>query len=413
MKFYKLWYQFNITKNAIETLNTYINFYEECIEERLDIISCDKHIAINMPILKEVMNIPNIKTIFKYPNLAFFNPSIIKNMQYGQRAPLKIDFSISFESNSARYLHDYINGRKVNEETFINTLHTILNNNYNLDPIFYMIENFTKGNETIEFHNNLVSIKKLMTCNMEHYYLTKEIKSIHSDEKIEQIVKEESIYFKEEFKTIFEIAKKQHIIMKIILLMIIVAKFKIQGKQEEKLKKQFKYFIEFMDKKLKTIFLRELVVVLNYLEYENNKDKNKNKKYKFFDPLNSQEKKTLIRSIDNMAWDFTLARQLEIFFSSKPNPDADFFIPFLLTYDKGFTEILEDFYCKDFLIFHKEKRNIPIPENEFDLSKIEKYGLNDYFTEEAFNERIKHNNINFEEIYNELLIEVLNYDRFK
>ena len=411
MKFYELWYQFSITKNTRETYNTYVNFYDECVEEKLDIISCDKNMALNMPIFKDIMNTPNIKTIFKYPNLAFFSPQIIRNMQDGQRAPLNIDFSISFESNSARYLHDYLQGNKVNENTFIDTLHSILDNNYNIDPIFYMIENFAKGNDTKEFHENLVSIKKLMTCDMQHYYLTKEIKSIHSDKEIEKIVKEESKYFKEEFKQIFEIAQEQHLIMKIIFLMIIIAKFKIQGKKEEKLKRQFKYFIEFMDKELQTIFLRELVVALNYLEYDIKGNK-KEKRYSFFGNLNGTNKDKIAKDIDNMAWDFTLARQLEIYFSSKPNPNADFFLPFLFTYDKGFIEVLEDFYCKDFLIFHKEKRTIPIPENEFDMSKIEKYGLSHYFTEESFNKRIKNENIDFKKIYNNLLNEVLKLKRF-
>ena len=46
--------------------------------------------------------------------------------------------------------------------------------------------------------------------------------------------------------------------MKIILLMILIAKFKIKPrKKEEKFKEQLKYFIKFMDEKLKTIFGRE------------------------------------------------------------------------------------------------------------------------------------------------------------
>lgn len=412
MKFYELWYQFSLANNAKETFDTYVNFYDECVEEDLDIISSDKNIAINMPIFKEIMSISNIKSVFKYPNLAFFSPSIVKNMQHGQRAPLKIDYSISFESNSARHLHDYIMGKKVKEESFIPTIHTILENNYNLDPMFYMIENFAKGNDTENFHENLVSIKKLMTCDMNYYNSTKKIKSLYSDEDIEKIVREETKYFKNEFKSIFKVAQEQHLIMKIILLMIMIAKFKITSKKEEKLQLQFKYFIKFMDEKLKTIFLRELVVALNYLEYDNTNNK-KEKKYKFFNKLNSEKKENIVHHIDNMAWDFTLVRQLEIFFSSKPNPDVDFFIPFIFTYDKGLIEILENFYCKDFLIFHKEKKTIPIPNNEFDMSKIERYGLSKHFTLEAFNERLRSEKIDFKEIYEELLNDVLKDNRIK
>lgn len=413
MEFYKLWYQFSIAKGAGETFKTYKKFYNECMTEELDIISSDKDMSINIPIFKDIMSIPNIKSIFKYPNLAFFNPLIVKNMQNEQRAPLKIDYSISFESNSARYLHDYIIGNKVNEESFVEILHTILDKNYNIDPMFYMLENFAKENNSEEFFNNLMSIKKLMTCDMEYYNLTKKIRSIHNDEEIEEIVKKDIVYFKNEFKSIPKIAQKQHLIMKIILLMILIAKFKIKSKKEEKFKEQFKYFIKFMDEELKTVFLRELVVALNYLEYDNSNNK-KEKKYRFFNKLNVDNKESLIRNIDNMAWDFTLIRQLEIFFSSKPNPNVDFFIPFILTFDKGLIEVMEDFYCKDFLIFHKEKRTMLIPENEFNMSNIEEYGLTKYFTEEAFNKRANDKDFtDFEKIYENLLEKVLEDKRIK
>jgi len=406
MNFYKLLYQFGITNNAKETFYTYVNFYDECAKENLDIISSDKNMPINVPILKDIMDMPNVKSIFKYPNLGFFSPSIVHDMRNNNNVSLEIDYSISFESNSARYLHDYINGKAVNEKSFIPTLHTILDNNYNLDPMFYMIENFAKGNDTEEFYQNLVSIKKLMTCDMAYYDTTKKIKSVYQDEEIEKIVKQEINDFSHKSNPILEVVQEQHLIMRIILLMIMVAKFKIKGTREEKLKAQFQYIIKFMSERLNTIFLRELTVALNYLEYDNKNDKTE-KRYRFFNKLESQNKEDLIRYIDNMAWDFTLARQHEIFFSSKPNSDANFFIPFLFTYDKGLIEILEDFYCKNLLIFNKKNRTIPIPENELNMSKIEEYGLNEYFTEEAFNDRITNERPNLQQIYEELFDEII------
>jgi hypothetical protein len=201
--------------------------------------------------------------------------------------------------------------------------------------------------------------------------------------------------------------------MKIILLMIFIAKFKIKSKKEERFEEQLKYFIKFMDEELKTIFLRELVVALNYLEYDNSNNK-KEKKYRFFNKLNVENKECLIKNVENMAWDFTLVRQLEILFSSKPNPNVDFFIPFIFTFDKGFIEVIENFYCKDFLIFHKEKRTMLIPENEFNISNIEEYDLAKHLTEEAFNERAKNKDfIDFEKIYENLLEEVLKDKRIK
>ncbi len=55
-----------------------------------------------------------------------------------------------------------------------------------------------------------------------------------------------------------------------------------------------------------------------------------------------------------------------------------------------------------------------IPENEFNLSNIEEYGLAIHLTEEAFNERAKNKElIDFEKIYENLLEEVLEDKRIK
>lgn len=412
MKFYELWYEFSIANSAKASLETYLENYDDCVNHKLEIISCDKNIALNMPILKDIMSIQNIISIFEYPNLSFFSPRIVKDMMNGQRAALSIDYSISFESNTARYVHDYLETGEANRD-FINILHTFLDNNYNLDPMFYIIENFSKGNKTKEFYDNLVSIKKLMTCDMNYYKETKKIKSIFNDEEINLIVRRETAYLESEFSEVIHVAREQQLIMKIILLAITIGRYKYSKNEEL----QFKYLIRFMAKKLKTIFLRELTIAFSFFDFENNKNNSKlvseTEKYKFFNRLNGQNKNIFFDDIENMAWDFTLARQLEMYFSSKPNPEADFFIPFLFTFDKGLSEVIKMFYCKDFLIFHKEKRTIPIAVDNLDFRKIKKYGLESYFTEEAHIDRLNSEDVNLKEIYEELELEIIKVRKLK
>jgi hypothetical protein len=63
------------------------------------------------------------------------------------------------------------------------------------------------------------------------------------------------------------------------------------------------------------------------------------------------------------------------------------------------------FYCKDFLIFHKEKRTIPIPTNSL-MPKIKKYKLDKFFTEEALLNRFNYIDIDYEIILDELKTEI-------
>ena len=87
---------------------------------------------------------------------------------------------------------------------------------------------------------------------MKYYNSTKTIKSIYNDEEIEKIVEQDIAYFKNEFKSISKIAQKQHLIMKIILLMILIAKFKIKPrkKEEKKLAKLIKQDPKLAENKL-------------------------------------------------------------------------------------------------------------------------------------------------------------------
>jgi len=415
MKFYELWYEFNKSHNAKESFEIYSENYNECVKNQLEVISCDKNLPLNMPIFKEILGINGIKTIFEYPNLSFFSPSIVKGMSKGERAPLAIDYSISFEVNTASELYKYFNNKKT-VDGFVDTLHLFIDRNYNLDPMFYMIENIAKGEETTDFYKNMICIKKLMTCDIEHYEKSeKEIKSIFSDEEVEVLVTKDIESLKNRFKSIIEEAQKQHLIMKIILLVIYLGNLKYK---EEKL--FFKYMIKFMAERLKSIMLREFIIAVNYFNFEKEKNKifkntDEKKKYEIFNKLNVKEDAVFFKNLDNIAWDFTLVRQLEMFFSSKPNPKADFFVPFLFTYDKGLQEVMKMFYCKDFLIFHKDKRTIPIPNNNIDTSKLEEYDTQEYFTEQAHINRINNEYVDYETIFEELKLELINKNskRFK
>jgi len=393
MKFYELVYLFENTKNMKQSFEIFEEFIEEYEEHQLDMISYHKGMAINFPLFKEIMNVPYIKTVFKYPNLAFFNSKIINKMQ-NSRAEIRQDYSISFDVNTATYVHDYMTlGKDKIPKEFLKTLSFILDKNLNIDPMFYILENVSKGEDSQRFHDNLVSLKKLMTCDMEYYKKTKKIKSILSDDEAKKESEKDLNAIKTEFNELIKITQKNHLIMKVILLAITISRFKYKSN----LKQQLEYLIEFMDNKLHTIFLRELSVALEYFE---------KKQLKFFNPLNNRESldKT-INSIENMAWDFTLVRTLEMYFSSKPDPKADFFIPFIYTHDKGLLDVIEMFDCKDFLIFHKEKRTVPIPINSL-MPKIKKYKLDKFFTEEALLNRFNDVNINYEIVLDELKTEI-------
>jgi hypothetical protein len=399
MTFYELVDKYQEAKDAKAAFHVFEKYESECTKYDLEVISCSLTMKINFPILKNIMELSNLKTIFQYPNLAFLNKKIFEDMKTGN-ANIHLDYSISFEANTGSYLHQYLTDKSSVDQKFVSTLTYILDNDLNIDPIFYILENVSKGENSEEFHKNLISLKKLMTCDMEHYKKTKEIKSIFTDQEVEEKSKKDYENITNELSGLITLTKQNHLVLKIILLAIVIARFKYKNN----FKQQIAYLIKFMDEKLHSIFLRELNVALNYFEQ---------KQLRFFNKLDNRESfDVVMKNIDNMAWDFTLIRSLEMYMATKPNPEADYFIPFIFTFDKGMIEVLEMFYCKHFLIFHEEKRTVPISHNSL-IPKIQKYKLGEYFTEEALLNRLQVDEVNYLTILDELQKEIIKIFKFK
>jgi len=393
MKHNNLIFDFSNVYSMKERVHLYSNRFRDCLNSQLEIISCDESMPINFEIIPDIMNIDNVKTIFKYPNLSFLNHSIIYEAQRGVNLPVNIDYSISFESNTGSYVHDYITGRKDVPEKFKKILHLMLENDFNLDPLLYIIETVAKGEKNKDFYDNFFSLKKLMTCDMDYYKNTKKIKSIFSDEilMIEALKDIESL--ENDYSEIINHSKRIHLIMKCILLLIIVSRYKYRKKGEDNFPFQLKYIVKFMDKKFQTIFLRELVVAIEYFN---------NHQFEFFNKIHNHEE--FFKNINNMAWDFSIIRILESFYVSRPEENVDFFIPFIFSWDKGLLESMELFYCKDLLIFKKERMIHTVPSESLE-DKIKEYNLDEYFTIESHIVRMNSPEPDLESILSELISE--------
>jgi hypothetical protein len=111
-------------------------------------------------------------------------------------------------------------------------------------------------------------------------------------------------------------------------------------------------FVGFMHSELSTMFLRELIIAKTWFEQKS--------KILFFRKVN-EIKQNSLHEIQKLSWDFTLIRFIENMYQHKPNPKADFFIPYFLTFDKPFSEIIDLYPLKAILIINKLKRFHAIP----------------------------------------------------
>ena len=387
---------FGNVQNVPDLMSKYILHYESCTKCDLTIIFYDKNYNNTHHNLGELFKNKHLTSFFPNGNLLFFNKDIIDNG--GSFKNLKLDYTISFESNTASYVNAYINNdfHKI-PKNFFKDINLIINNNYNIDIFYYLYENFAKPSVNKDiFRTTVFNLKKLLTCDINHFKKTKKIESLFQDHEI--IKKTDNLISTFENKEFINHIHKIHQLMKIILLCTLIAKNKYQNKD---MKYRYKYVLDFMHNKLNAIFQRELHIASYYF----------NNPLPFFDPSNNRNDfEKFIKNIDNMAWDYTLIRLFEYTSTLLHSKEAPFHIPFLFSYDQKFLNMQELYTCKS-IIYYKENKYFhmnPIPINS--LKEIfEKFQLAEsYLTKDAILERKKKINpsMDLTPIYDELKMEV-------
>jgi RHS repeat-associated protein len=124
----------------------YKKFYNECLKHDLEIIISSKNSSNSQtfPIFKTIKNIPQIKTLFEYSNFSVLNPKLFQKMQ-NDKIQVGYDYSISFDLNSARYLHDLLNNRTSKiPKGFHELISFFITDDIQLDYVLYLVENITK-----------------------------------------------------------------------------------------------------------------------------------------------------------------------------------------------------------------------------------------------------------------------------
>ena len=391
MHYQELISKFQNIKNLNDANVVYKNFYSECLEHNLEIIISSKNNTQTFPLFKTINNIPQIKTLFEYSNFSVLNPKLFQKMQ-SDKIQVGYDYSISFDLNSARYLHDLLNNKTSKiPNGFSELISFFITDDIQLDYVLYLVENITKNIDKDKFFENTMSLQTLMSVDKDYFLKTNQIRSIHSKSELIKIVENSIETESTHYQKYANELKRIHLLMKVILYSILIARFKYKNNQ----KLQLEYILDFMKNNLFAIFHRELIVGMKYFSEKQN--------FEFFKKVNTQSFEKLIKYIDNMAWDFVIVRILELLIKDKPKLQADVFIPFLFTYDKGLLDIMSLTSCKAFLFSKKYNYHVPLY-NKSIASKLKKHKLDEYFTLEAIKSREEQdiNNINLEVILEQL-----------
>jgi len=301
---------------------------------------------------------PWITPLFLGPKIHFFSLSTsIQSRISGRSSIVPLDWSFSFDSNVAEKVRAYTNHENINkvEKKRVITLLKI-KRKYNIqtDLMPFIFENMRLSRHNKENKRPLNTIaafkmieyidwikfdsnpnKPVFNCDTDK--LLQEAEDTYNDLVNEKEVK------KREYKALFT---------QVILFELAIQWLKKPNDPEF----VFSQLIDFCVVQLKKLPKYELLIVWDFLKQP--------KKVRFFGPLADVGKK-LIKDLKGIAWDISHLRTLETM--STMSQKGAFFIPFFVSFDEKFSEILKKNQISILVIDDRLKRMHSAGINELDF----------------------------------------------
>ena len=233
---------------------------------------------------------------------------------------------VSFDTQTVSYLHRYYHGKSNSFPSTINSVIQMMKiGNIGVDNIPYATENllFSLDKRDVVL-DTLFSFEKL-------FYVGK--KSDRFCKK--QAYKQLCLYDKQNRHKGTEV---RDLWRKVYAVLLEIARIQLSHPSHST-EKKMKQLCTFMDESLGLIMYPELILAKRYFDHGQN--------FPFFGRI-QKGRSDLIESLQNMAWDLFHLRMLELACVFPTSSRADFFIPYMFTYDKRLLQV-KDCYALEAL----------------------------------------------------------------
>jgi hypothetical protein len=281
-----------------------------------------------------------------------------------------IDYSVMFDSNMAGYINVFVKGGSLGAQDAIvrPVIENIINAKINFDDSFYFVENIKQvrplavrvkaaggGPQDLwaaldeGFRENIVNLTLFKGIDHEYFWKTRDLRfDISKDEAIRMAIDVlGEFYLSDEFSELIDYLLS----FQMIILLQLLAALRIQYSSNEGPKKKLTKLLEYLQKN-GVYFEREAVIAYRYF-----KDRDA---VPIMNAVNKGGKHTdILSKIDNLAWDMTLPRWMEMFTAA--NAPGDFMVPVCLTFDHKLLELIRCFSVKAVIIDRNTGSVLPVP----------------------------------------------------
>jgi hypothetical protein len=359
-------------KNVDDVIKAWNNFDDDFSEYK-SIITLEEYKENKQS--KEIINVllkcrDCVSYYFNTHNAYFISENNIREMFMKGKTDILIDYSIMFDTNFASYIDKFVNNKNMGDATndVYLVIDMLLSHNFNYDYNIYLFENMKEvinlfSDEDISYDESLVecliSMELFKSINIDVYKKHNKIQyGITYTEAKSKANKIINLFYRDEqvLKYAADIISSQ----KFILLNIIEI-FKIHFSKNYDAKKKTLDFLDFVNKKSGLFMERETVIALEFFC--------KNNMLSIFNGIQlNMNREKLFKKLDNIAWDFMIPRLMER--SIILGGEGDFFLPLLLSFDKGVHRLLKLYPVKGIIYKKESLEYFPIPQiSSYELFK--------------------------------------------
>ena len=272
-----------------------------------------------------------VRSLFRTSKIFVLDQRTVRDMANG-RATFGIDYSISLETQALSYLAPYLDGRTSLPAGVAEMFSFIARDDVYVDPLPYQYENIERLSSPYDaekIFEKLKAYEVLRTLDVDRLRRRGEIRSTLSDMELVKATQENIGRLLNGNDSFVRALKLRHSFFYALLLKM--ADIQITNARRTVNDKLFD-FLYFCDTELAAMCARESVIARRYFE--------QGQKLSFFGKI-QKGRSGLFEQLKNMAWDLMHVRHLEHALTISTTPEARYFIPALLTFDRGLIEIMD------------------------------------------------------------------------
>ncbi len=292
-----------------------------------------------------------------------FLQSLLKSRQLGliQNAgsPRRATYAgyIFADTNFVSYCNAVYSGRSLgaNADAFFAAGDFLMTKRDGLGAACYLNENFGRRHLP-EVRNSIKAFTAFKLADAETFHRDRLIRPTVSENRLEEMVTGTMASLEtRDFQTLYEPMKQYYLSSRIALTKIAAIDFGPGGRKSAKHK--FLKLLEYFDQEFAMLLQTELMVAWRYYELKSQEP--------FFRTV-QRNASDLLGSIHSMSWDLAHWRNVMMLVTALGHlgKDANFPIPYFLTFDRGFASLLRLMQLKGVGFLGSGTRYIAIPDNQ-------------------------------------------------